>query len=104
MRSESQSVVPDSVIHVIPWTIKSMEFSRPEYWSGYSFPSPGNLPNPVIELRSHALQANSLPAETKGIFTFLGALQTVLTVTVPIYIPTRSVGGFPFHSTFSSIY
>ena len=24
-----------------------MEFSRPEYWSGYSqFPSPGDLPNP----------------------------------------------------------
>jgi len=23
-----------------------MEFSRPEYWSGWSFPSPGDLPNP----------------------------------------------------------
>ena len=40
----------------------------------------------------------------KGIFSFLGKLQTVLTVTVPICIPTRSVGGFPFYSTFSSIY
>ena len=28
-----------------PWTIQSMEFSKPEYWSGYLFPSPGDLPN-----------------------------------------------------------
>ena len=28
-----------------PWTIQSMEFSRPEYWSGYPFPSPGDVPN-----------------------------------------------------------
>ena len=32
-----------------PWTIQSVEFSRPEYWSGYLFPSPGGLPNPGIE-------------------------------------------------------
>ena len=31
-----------------PWTIQSMEFSRPEYWSGYPFPSPGDLPNPGL--------------------------------------------------------
>ena len=43
-----------------------MEFSRLEYWSGYSFPSPGDLPKPGIELRSPALQANSLPAEPQG--------------------------------------
>jgi len=35
-----------------------MEFSRPEYWSGYPFPSPGDLPNPGIEPRSPALQAD----------------------------------------------
>ena len=29
-----------------PWTIQSMEFSRPEYWSGWLFPSLGDLPNP----------------------------------------------------------
>ena len=27
----------------------SMEFSRQEYWSGLSFPSPGDLLNPGIE-------------------------------------------------------
>ena len=46
-----------------PWTIQSMEFSRPEYWSGYPLPSPGNLPNPGIEPRSLALWADSSPAE-----------------------------------------
>ena len=48
------------------WTIESMEFSRPECWSGQPFPSPGNLPNPGIEHRSPALQADSLPAEPQG--------------------------------------
>ena len=43
-----------------------MEFSRPEYWSGYPFPSPGDVPNPGIEPRSPALQADSLPAEPPG--------------------------------------
>ena len=32
-----------------PWTIQTMEFSRPEYWS---FPSPGDLPHPGIKSRS----------------------------------------------------
>ena len=43
-----------------------MEFSRPEYWSGYPFPSPGDLPNPRIEPRLPTLQADSLPAEPQG--------------------------------------
>ena len=41
-------------------------FSRPEYWSGQPFPSPGYLPNPGIEPRYPALQAYSLPAEPPG--------------------------------------
>ena len=49
-----------------PWTIQSMEFSRSEYWSGYPFPSPGDLPNPGIEPRSPALQVDSLSAEPRG--------------------------------------
>ena len=43
-----------------------MEFSRPEYWSGQPFPSPGDLPDPGIKPRSPALQADSLPAEPQG--------------------------------------
>ena len=43
-----------------------MEFSRPEYWSGLPFPSPGDLPNPGIEPRFPAMQAVSLPTELSG--------------------------------------
>ena len=43
-----------------------MEFSRPEYWSGWPFPSPGDLPTQGIKPRSPALQADSLPAEPAG--------------------------------------
>ena len=38
----------------------SVEFSRQEYWSGSLCPSPGDLPDPGIEPRSLALQADSL--------------------------------------------
>ena len=49
-----------------PWTVAhqaalSMEFSKQEYWSGLSFPSPGDLLNPGIEAGSPALQADSFP-------------------------------------------
>ena len=46
--------------------IQSMEFSRPEYWSGQHFPSPGDLPNPGIKPRSPALQVDSLLIEPQG--------------------------------------
>ena len=64
----SHSVLSDSVI---PWTVAhqappSMEFSRQEYWSGLPFPSPGNLPDPGVESRSPALQADSLPSWLSG--------------------------------------
>ena len=43
-----------------------MKFSRPEYSSGYLFPSPGDLPNPGIKPRPPTLQVDSLPAEPQG--------------------------------------
>ena len=43
-----------------------MEFSRPDHWSGWPFPSPGDLSNPGIKSRSPALQVDSLPAEPQG--------------------------------------
>ena len=54
-----------------PWTVAyqappSMGFSRPEYWSGLPFPSPGDLPDPGIKPRSPALRADALPPETSG--------------------------------------
>ena len=55
-------------LFVIPWTVVyqpslSMGFSRQEYWSRLLFPSPGDLPDPEIEPRSPALQADALPSE-----------------------------------------
>ena len=41
--SESWSVVSNSATHST-----SMGFSRPEYWCGWPFPSPGDLPNPGL--------------------------------------------------------
>ena len=54
-----------------PWTVAqrdplSMGFSRQEYWSGLQFPPPGDLPDSGIELRSSALQAESLLTEPPG--------------------------------------
>ena len=58
-------------LFVIPWTVAyqaplSLEFSRQEYWRGLPFPSPGDLPNPGVEPRSPALQADALPSEPPG--------------------------------------
>ena len=58
-------VSPNSVNQ---WTVAcqaplSKEFSRQEYWSGLPFHSPGDLPNPGIEPRSPAWQADSLLSE-----------------------------------------
>ena len=54
-----------------PWTVAyqvppSMGFFRQEYWSGLPVPSPGDLPDPGIEPRSPALQADALPSEPPG--------------------------------------
>ena len=49
-------------LFVTPWTVArqappSMEFSRQEYWSGLSFPSPGGLPDPETKPMSLASSA-----------------------------------------------
>ena len=51
------------------WTVAhqaalSMEFYRQEYWSALPFPSPGDLPDPGLELVSLAS-----PALTASFFT-----------------------------------
>ena len=56
----SWSVVSNSF--VTPWTVANqlprfMKFPRQEYWSGLSFPPPGDLPNPEIEPTSLASPA-----------------------------------------------
>ena len=57
VKVKSLSHVP---LFVTPWTVAyhappSMGFSRQEYWSGLSFPSPEDLPNPGIKPESPAL-------------------------------------------------
>ena len=52
-----------------PWTVTCqvpppMEFSRQEYWSGLTFPTPGDLPNPGIKPMFLAF-----PALAGGFFT-----------------------------------
>ena len=52
----------------IPWTVAlqanlSMRFSRLEYWNGYSFPSPGDLPGSEIEPASPRLAGRFFPIE-----------------------------------------
>ena len=53
-----------------PWTVAnqapSMRFSRQEYWSELPFPSPEDLPDPGIKLRSPTLQADALLSEPPG--------------------------------------
>ena len=65
------SLLSRARLFATPWTAVhqaplSMRFSRQGYWSGLPFPSPGDLPNPGIELWSPALQADALPPEPPG--------------------------------------
>ena len=53
----------DLNVFLTPWTLAYqaplfMEFSRQEYWYGLPFSSPGDLPDPGIEPRSLAPQAD----------------------------------------------
>ena len=56
-------------LFVTPWTVArqsplSMGFPMQEYWSGLLFPSPGDLPDPGIEL--HALAGRFFTTEPPG--------------------------------------
>ena len=59
-----------------PWTVArqaplSMGFPRQEYWGRLPFPSPGDLPNPRIELWSPTLQADVSQSELLGNMIFV---------------------------------
>ena len=43
-----------------------MGFPRQEYWSGLPFPSPGDLPDPGMELASPALAGGFFTTEPTG--------------------------------------
>ena len=58
-------------LFAIPWTVahqalRSMEFSKQDYQSGLSFPSPGDLPNTGIEPASCALAGRFFTTSTTG--------------------------------------
>ena len=69
IHSGSGGVVTKSYLTLATkWTVAtqvplSTGFSRQEYWSGFPFFSPGDLPDPGIEPGSPALQADSFPTE-----------------------------------------
>ena len=98
-------------LFVTPSTIQSMEFYRPEYWSGQPLTSPGDLPRPGIKPRSPALQADSLPAEPPELWLQLKLKQPFhvwtrlwlfLKQTEPLspYIPSQPpTSPFPFSSS-----
>ena len=65
----SHQVVSNSFVTL--WTVAhqaplSMRFHRQEHWSGLPFPTPGDLPNPVIKPMSPTLWGVSLPSELQG--------------------------------------
>ena len=75
LSTEVVVVVVQSLSHVqvsvTPWTVAhqaplSMGFSRQEYWSGLPLPSPGDLPDPRIELASPALAGGFFTTEPPG--------------------------------------
>ena len=58
-------------LFVTPWTVacqapRSKAFPKQEYWSGLSFPSPGDLPDPEIKPMPPALAAGFLTAAPPG--------------------------------------
>ena len=66
------SVASCAQLFATPWTVArqaplSMGFCRQEHWSGWPFPSPGDLPDPEIEpgsLESLALVDGSFTTST----------------------------------------
>ena len=63
----SNSVTPRTVACQAPL---SMEFSWQEYWNGWPFPSPKDLPDPGIELGSPAFHGVAKSRTQLSEFTF----------------------------------
>ena len=59
-------VIQSSLTFCDPRLFCPWEFSRHEYWSGWPWLPPGDLPNPGIEPRSPTLQADSLLSKLPG--------------------------------------
>ena len=70
-----------------------MEFSRQEYWSGLPFPSPGDTPDPGIELRclmSRALASRFFPTTaTRGDHTCIHVVILISPLLTPYFNKLR---------------
>ena len=69
-----------------------MEFFRQEYWNGWSFPFPGDLPDLGSEPGSPALQADALLSEPQGNQVMLKSLQARVQQYVNRELPDVQVG------------
>ena len=98
-KSISRSVVSNS------FQSHGLQPSRQEYWSGYPFPSPGDVSNPGIKSGFPALQADSFLSEppekplTSPDYYFhcilvSSALLYSLHLSFPIHSPHRSIMTF----------
>ena len=87
------------------WTVAgqpplSMGFSRQEYWSGFPFPSPGDLPNLGIKPESPELQVDSIPSEPPGKTPCIYIICPLFWISIPFSIETTQFeclknAGFP---------
>ena len=76
MLSHFQLFVPLwAVTHEAPLC---MDFSRQKHWNGLPFPTLGYIPNPGMEPRSPALQADSLLSEPPGKLSMSHILYQIL--------------------------
>ena len=74
---------------VATWTVAgqaplSMEFSRREYWSWLSLPTPGNLPSPGIKPASLVS-----PALAGGFFTTRATWEALALIYIDLYFSTH---------------
>ena len=72
-RGISQSRDETQVSHIASRFLTSWATRKAqEYWNGQPIPSPGDLPDPRIQLGSPALQADYLPTELWGKLLLMG--------------------------------
>jgi len=86
-----------------PWTIAlqaslSMGFSRQEYWSGWPFPSLGDVPDPGIKPKSPTLQADFYHLSHHGSPSSVNQFSSVIQLCPALSNPMDcSMPGFPVH-------
>ena len=85
-------VAPGTVVNQAP---PSMGFSRQEYWSWLPFPSPGDLPDPGIELRCPALQADTLTSKPPGKPKFYKATLSTIFGSILVWVLLSLLEGAP---------